>query len=70
MPERDIDTSNPDIDQADTSFGHQARQKQERADRLEEQGVDPTSQPEGEGADPRPRAGGKASGGAPPGAGR
>jgi hypothetical protein len=55
-----------DIDESDTSFGRAAREKQEAADEMLAAGEDPTDAPEGENVDPRPRAGGKASEGAPP----
>ena len=55
-----------DITENDTQFGRAAAQKAERADELAEEGKDPTVEPEGDGAEPRPRAGGKASDGSPP----
>jgi len=54
-----------DMNPQDAEFGRAAQHKQEEADRLEEAGVDPVGLDEREGADPRPRAGGKASEGAP-----
>ncbi len=54
------------ISESDTEFGKAAQKKQEQADRLLAAGEDPLQAPEGEGVDPRPRAGGKASEGAPP----
>ena len=59
-----------DITENDTQFGTAAAAKEEEADRLAEAGIDPTDVAEGEGHDPRPRAGGKASQGAPPDADR
>lgn len=50
----------------DSQFGKMAQEKQEQADDLDAEGIDPTEEPEGDGQDPRPRAGGKASEGAPP----
>ena len=50
----------------DGQFGKMAQEKQEQADALEDKGIDPTEEPEGEDQDPRPRAGSKASDGARP----
>jgi hypothetical protein len=57
-------------DKSDQQFGRLASEKQEEADAMAAKGEDPaTTEPEGEGEDPRPRAGSKASDGAPPQAG-
>lgn len=54
----------------DQQFGRLASEKQEEADALAAKGEGPAGEePEGVGQDPRPRAGGKASEGAPPAAG-
>jgi hypothetical protein len=55
-----------DINATDTAFGKAAKEKAEEADRLMAEGKDPLDAAEGSGVDPRPRAGGKASSGAPP----
>jgi hypothetical protein len=55
-----------DITENDTQFGKAAAEKAEAADRMADEGQDPSGAPEGAGSDPRPRAGGKASEGAPP----
>ena len=55
-----------DINEGDTQFGRAAAEKADKADRIEQHGGDPTKADEGPVTDPRPRAGGKASGGAPP----
>jgi hypothetical protein len=55
-----------DADKDDQTFGAMASEKQEEADAVADKGGDPADElPEGEGQDPRPRAGGKASDGAP-----
>jgi hypothetical protein len=61
----DTDFTDTDITENDTQFGRAAQEKQERADELLAEGRNPVDEPEGAGADPRPRAGGKASQGAP-----
>ncbi len=58
-------TDQSDSYKTDTAFGTAAREKQEMADRLVADGKDPLEADEGSGVDPRPRAGGKASDGAP-----
>lgn len=59
-----------DADNDDQQFGKLASEKQDEADALAAKGDDPAeAEPEGPGEDPRPRAGGKASEGAPPSAG-
>lgn len=50
----------------DSQFAKMAQEKQEQADALDAKGEDPAEEPEGEGEDPRPRAGSKASDGANP----
>jgi len=44
-------------DSDDGQFGKMAQEKQDQADAMEAQGADPTEEPEGEGQEPRPRAG-------------
>ncbi len=50
----------------DSQFAKMAQEKQEQAGALAAKGIDPAEEPEGEGQDPRPRAGSKASDGAQP----
>ena len=62
----DSTETHADITENDTQFGRAAQRKQELADELVAQGRDPRDGSEGDGVDPRPRAGGKASEGSPP----